>query len=959
MDGGYVPDTAAVTIFSGDTVLQDFNLGAGWLEVTPAGLHATLELGVTDTLQLDLSNLGVSAAAFEISEQDGGFVPVFRTPKRSVVIGDLPFTTNPNAASSPTPFELAPLAPDAMMLTHSASQTITPGNSVSCNAGGLHTDNSYIRKFDLEAFGITGGFDVTNVQVGIETAAGAGGSQPATVNLYTWDSTTPFTFANFVLVGTADTAINDQAATILDIPVTGSAPAGTYLVVEFFTPDGQADGHSLFVGSNAMGQTDYTYLTAADCGVTDPTPTGDIGFPNMHLVMNVIGDVSGGVPWLAEEPVTGTIASLDNQIIDVTFDAGVPEVNQPGDYLATLRFANDTPYGTLLVPVTMTVNVPATYGKIAGTVTGLGYCDDDPAALEGAQVVIVGATGTITLTTDAAGYYSFWLDASEAPLSISVTAAEHADGVATGVLLTAGETTTANFNLRWLMACTASEPAAMEVTVVAGYSTTLSMSLTNGGAVDTAFLFIEKDNGYAPPPVLRGEPYNTPAASQSKLTSQGLNLPAAPVAAPLAAGDVIQSWPTGLTYGWGMGYNLSDGDLWVGDIGAGGGTDLAYRYLTDGTDTGDTFDISWAGVFAADMTYNPNTGMLWVLDVGGDNCIHEVDPSTQTVTGNTICPAFGASERGLAYDPETDTYFAGGWNDLMIYRFAPDGSILDSVNTGLSTAGLAFNPDTQHLFVMVNADPNPVVVLDVADNYNVVGQFTITGFGAYSGAGFEMDCDGALWAVNQDTQTVYQAESDETTSMCGSTFKDTVLWVSENPVTGTLAADSDLGIDITFDASVPEVAYLGQYFATLSIKTDDPINPKYAMPVTMTVVAADFGVSVAPSLDMQLGTPGTTVVYSVTVTNNGNVSDTFDVALSGNDWTTTAPVTVGPLAPGASTTVAVEVEIPADAAIGSFDAVSVTVTSQGDPTETASASLVTTCVEIVYELYLPLLWRLP
>ena len=37
-----------------------------------------------------------------------------------------------------------------------------------------------------------------------------------------------------------------------------------------------------------------------------------------------------------------------------------------------------------------------------------------------------------------------------------------------------------------------------------------------------------------------------------------------------------------------------------------------------------------------------------------------------------------------------------------------------------------------------------VYVLDVANNYAPVGQFTITGFGS-GGAGMEFDCDGNLW----------------------------------------------------------------------------------------------------------------------------------------------------------------------------------------------------------------------
>ena len=51
--------------------------------------------------------------------------------------------------------------------------------------------------------------------------------------------------------------------------------------------------------------------------------------------------------------------------------------------------------------------------------------------------------------------------------------------------------------------------------------------------------------------------------------------------------------------------------------------------------------------------------MLWRVNVGGDNCIYELDPQARVATGNRICPAFGTSERGLAYDVVTDTFYAG------------------------------------------------------------------------------------------------------------------------------------------------------------------------------------------------------------------------------------------------------------------------------------------------------------
>ncbi|MCB0077764.1 MAG: hypothetical protein KDD73_10150 [Anaerolineales bacterium] len=176
-------------------------------------------------------------------------------------------------------------------ITHSVSQDIVPLNSVSCNSGGSHTDNSYFRRFDLaDDFGITGDFDVTNVEFGIETAQSFNGSQPVTVRLWSIGDEAAFTLANVTLVTQEDLSVANQDLTIYSAAIAGTIAAGDELVVEVFTPNGQAAGDAFFIGSNPFGETDPSYLLAPDCGVTTPTSTAAIGFPDMHIVMNVIGD---------------------------------------------------------------------------------------------------------------------------------------------------------------------------------------------------------------------------------------------------------------------------------------------------------------------------------------------------------------------------------------------------------------------------------------------------------------------------------------------------------------------------------------------------------------------------------------------------------------------------------------------------------------------------------------------
>jgi hypothetical protein len=106
------------------------------------------------------------------------------------------------------------------------------------------------------------------------------------------------------------------------------------------------------------------------------------------------------VPWLTEDPISGTVVPSGTQAIDIGWWANVAEVDQPGDYYAGLKIkSNDPANQNLVLPVTMTVTPPATWGKLEGTVTSPGYCDADPAPLEGAEVLVESwMTETVTFT---------------------------------------------------------------------------------------------------------------------------------------------------------------------------------------------------------------------------------------------------------------------------------------------------------------------------------------------------------------------------------------------------------------------------------------------------------------------------------------------------------------------------------------------------------------------------------
>ncbi len=217
----------------------------------------------------------------------------------AMVFGVIAYAQNISVNSTPPTHTsgqmVLPFAPNSTTITESNDPvTITAGNSVSCNGGApnyYNTDNSYFRAFTLSNFGIVGDFTVTSVQVGIEQATASSGTQAITCNLYTSSQNFPSGYpGSLTMIGTSTENIPDQNLTLYNFNVTGVAPAGSQLVVEINSPDGQTLLNTFFIGSNASGETAPSYLLAADCSITTPTTTTTIGFPGMNIVMSVTGD---------------------------------------------------------------------------------------------------------------------------------------------------------------------------------------------------------------------------------------------------------------------------------------------------------------------------------------------------------------------------------------------------------------------------------------------------------------------------------------------------------------------------------------------------------------------------------------------------------------------------------------------------------------------------------------------
>lgn len=770
---GYVSSTApAVVVAVPGPTTQDFSLASAPTH-TISGVVTDATTGWPLYAQIDISGF------------PGGSIfsdPV--TGAYSVPLVDGPYTFIVNAISGGYTAGSLPL-----VVAADATQNFAlAADLIACSAPGYIVSPPAFSE-NFETWPLTGWTIVDNQGLGI-----------------VWDSSTAWGDANWT-GGTGMAAdVNDDTAanefdTELITPVITTASLPNYNLTYLANYQNYAALDFLNLDINVDGGGWVNVLTwNEDHGTLHGTPGVSVA---VDLTPFVTGSTSFQLRWHYFDP---NIGDWDwyAQIDDISLGAGCSPVATAGLVVGSVFDAN----------------------------TGLGIAN--PAV----QDVALNPALFVYNPADVNEPYPLYIIAEPAgAAALTASAPKYADDTQSPTVV-AGSVVRQDFNLAAGMISVAPSSLAFEIASGApAESQPLTLSNTGGGAAAYQVFAIPGTwSGYTPTGPFAANTRHTGPKNLNDLDASNLRLPSTPPTVPeLAGGTVSASWPTGLTYAWGIGFNTDANDLWLGNILAGGGDDLDYRFTTAGVNTGDTIDTApWVGTFGGDMTYNPFTKTLWQVNVGGDNCIYELDPAAQTSTGNNICPAFGTSERGLAFDPLTNTYYAGSWNDAIINHFAPDGTMLASVDVGLDIAGLAFNPSTGHLFVMVNATGQPdVYVLDTSTpTYDIVGAFYIKDgatkiFAAGGQAGLEIDCNGDLWAVNQTTQMVYKAASGET-GVCDWQS----AWLSASPASGSVAAAGSSALTATADAAGMPV---GTYQAYLRIVSDTPYGDEI-VPVTLVVI---------------------------------------------------------------------------------------------------------------------------
>lgn len=334
----------------------------------------------------------------------------------------------------------------------------------------------------------------------------------------------------------------------------------------------------------------------------------------------------------------------------------------------------------------------------------------------------------------------------------------------------------------------------------------------------------------------------------------------------------------------------------------------------------DSYDVLWVNCCGyTNWTFDELTAVANWLDQGGAVLIQgEESPATSDL----------AEIFGITY--QYGSCASGTTTNILSHP----------ISAGVSAVYVDYT--CRYLDAGVNAD---IVVYDTQNQVHVVSH---------------QENGGKMVVVANEDFIDWQIDNDDNRLLANNILSwladpgySDVPWLSASPDEGHIEEHDSLNIQIGFDATSLSI---GEYQAILAIEHNDPnqLSP-IQLPVTLTVVSQEAGVSITPASQAQDGSPGETAEYTFTVVNQGNYTDTFNLEANGI-WPPTISISsTGPIAAGESFTFTVSVAIPSSTLDESTDTCLIIAHSTFDPAVYASAQAVTTVVE--HKIYLPLIVR--
>ncbi|HOW24092.1 MAG TPA: carboxypeptidase regulatory-like domain-containing protein [Bacteroidales bacterium] len=389
---------------------------------------------------------------------------------------------------------------------------------------------------------------------------------------------------------------------------------------------------------------------------------------DLNTEVDALAFPGGGSAWLTLAPKSGTVLPGETQEIIATLDGNY--VPSKRDYTLTrdITFISHPDVGKSILPVTFTITADI-YGVLAGTVTHAG--------LPVGEATITAHKYGSNYTTVAGSDGNFiFQEILEGIYDISVETNGYCTFQTAGVVIVSGQTTTLDILLQ--APTMVIDPTDLSITLPKNTMKDRMIQLTNNG--DCQLLWDSQLTLVDNSPLIPLEFIQVPRVDQHPTADISPN-------STIVLGPQIRDqWDILFTFDCNNAaqYGLeTDGQyIYTSSWLPGFGT-WFHKYSSDGTWIEDfdiegvtgVFDLAWDGQYF----YGGNNGPK----------IYQMDFTNKELIGiiNTVIP----NVRHIAYDPQADAFWTGGWDHLWLVDRS--GEVVVVTPYGLmGMAGSAYDP---------------------------------------------------------------------------------------------------------------------------------------------------------------------------------------------------------------------------------------------------------------------------
>ncbi|MGB0384896.1 MAG: M36 family metallopeptidase [Ardenticatenaceae bacterium] len=956
---GYVDQSATVVATQGTTVTTDFVLTPtiAMLEYTPAEIEEAMQIGDVVSNPVTVTNPGYVDLEFNVRIRgyDGPAITVPRSPVTLPASdGNYPRSEQPVSAKLAPSAPVAPVKHDRVPDQTLREMLGAPAYGIARN---FETGTTDLSSFDtdspenLNVIGTMGSFgehypaaDFLNGEFEVLYALNEGSQELVAIdtnsslvsvigssvpdNLEFWtgmagDPTTGEMYASSAECGTSSSLYTIDVTTgaptlvgpitnapcIIAIAINGSGELygldidnDTLLSIDKATGEGTEIGSIGFDALFSQGMdfdeesgilylavldplTFMAELRIADTTTGNSTPVGPLGTQGpieMGSMAIATGGMSGSA-WASAVPDSGIVPAGSSMTFDVVFDSR--ELTEPGEHTAELSFSGNFVNDPGIMPLSMTLE------------------EGDPPVISDVRTTNVRDVAfAVSWVTDVAssGEVHYGTDPSNLDLVAEDVRGTTRDDTHYVLLQYLSPETTYYFDV--VSGSTTDDNGGTHYSVTTG--PTLSLPGT-----DTVYGQVLKADG------------STPADGSIVYITLNNNDDSGSTGQSASLSALVEngSWTTNLgnartedvsAY---FGYSASGDQLLLEAQGAADGMSAQ---IVDTADDKPAASMTLNMVPIANVDLSPD-----MVDSGDPGST--VNYSLQVTNTGDVADTFAVTVAAgnswaTTVSPASVTLNAGASMTIMAAVMIPADATADETDMATIMATSALSPtvsDEANLTTTAVGilEPNVDLSLDMADSGDpgstVNYSLQLTNTGNVTDTFALTVAAGNSWATTMSPASVTLNAGASTTIMAAVMI----------PADAT-ADETDMATIIATSALSPTV------------------NDSANLTTTTNQVA---GLELSPDMAMS-ETVGRTVTYTLQVTNTGNVADTFDLAVSGNDWNTTLSNASVSLNAGASTMVTVHVEIPSDTADGESETATATAISQADSTVSEQAQLTTT-----------------